>query len=116
MQTVGLFAGIGGLEHGLSRAGHVTLAVSEIWGPACAVLADRLNVPNLGDVSRIASLPSECELITAGFPCQDLSQAGFTQGISGSRSGLVGAVFELLDRQRVPRVLLENVSFMLRLD
>jgi DNA (cytosine-5)-methyltransferase 1 len=55
-------------------------------------------------------------LVTAGFPCQDLSQAGKTGGIGGSRSGLVDHVFRLLDKTRVPWVLLENVSFMLHLD
>jgi DNA (cytosine-5)-methyltransferase 1 len=50
-----------------------------------------------------------------GFPCQDLSQAGLTAGIEGSRSGLVGEVFRLLDERRVPWVVLENVSFMLQL-
>src|SRR5947208_3159878 len=39
-----------------------------------------------------------------------------TAGINGKRSGLVDHVFRLLDRRRVPIVVLENVSFMLQLD
>jgi DNA (cytosine-5)-methyltransferase 1 len=39
-----------------------------------------------------------------------------TAGIGGSRSGLVGHVFRLLDRRRTPWVVLENVPFMLHLD
>jgi DNA (cytosine-5)-methyltransferase 1 len=39
-----------------------------------------------------------------------------TAGITGKRSGLVDHVFRLLDRRRVPIVVLENVSFMLQLD
>lgn len=116
MKITGLFAGIGGLEHGLAQAGHETVAVSEIWEPACAVLRARVDAPNLGDVTGIRAIPGETELLTAGFPCQDLSQAGKTAGIGGRRSGLVGAVFDILDRQPVPWVLLENVSFMLRLE
>jgi DNA (cytosine-5)-methyltransferase 1 len=61
-------------------------------------------------------LPASVDLVTAGFPCQDLSQAGLTAGIGGAKSGLVGEVFRLLDRRRVPWVVLENVSFMLHLD
>jgi len=61
-------------------------------------------------------LPGEVELLVAGFPCQDLSQAGLTAGIGGARSGLVGEVFRLLDRRRARWVVLENVSFMLQLD
>ncbi len=39
-----------------------------------------------------------------------------TGGIHGARSGLVGEIFRLLDGGRTPWVVLENVSFMLRLD
>ena len=117
MKVAGLFAGIGGLELGLRHAGHHSVAFSEIWEPAAAVLASRFpDAPNLGDVAQIKSLPKGIELLTAGFPCQDLSQAGKTAGIKGLRSGLVEHVFRLLDGRKTPWVLLENVSFMLHLD
>lgn len=116
MKVAGLFAGVGGLETGLVAAGHETIAVSEIWAPACAVLKSRIDAPNLGDIQDIAELPKEVDLVTAGFPCQDLSQAGKTAGIGGRKSGLVEHVFRLLDKTPVDWVLLENVSFMLRLD
>lgn len=117
MKIAGLFAGIGGLELGLHQAGHETVILSENWAPAAAVLERRFSgVPNMGDVAEIRSLPADIELITAGFPCQDLSQAGKTAGIGGDKSGLVGHVFRLIDRRRPNWVLLENVSFMLRLD
>lgn len=117
MRVAALFAGIGGLESGLHEAGHETIVTCEVWEPAQAVLAARFRgVPNRTDVRRLRSLPSGVELLTAGFPCQDLSQAGMTAGIRGRRSGLVDHVFRLLDRRRVPVVVLENVSFMLQLD
>lgn len=117
MKIAGLFAGIGGLEIGLHRAGHETTIFSEIWEPAAAVLAERFEgVPNCGDVANLKSLPSGIDLVTAGFPCQDLSQAGKTAGIKGKKSGLVRHVFRLVDISRPKCVLLENVSFMLRLD
>lgn len=117
MKVAGLFAGIGGLESGLAAAGHETELLCEIWEPARAVLSARY--PHLRpkkDVTRLKSLPGNTELVVAGFPCQDLSQAGLTAGIAGERSGLVGHVFRLLDRRPVPWVVLENVSFMLHLD
>jgi len=105
------------LELGLARAGHETAFTCEIWEPARAVLAARFpGVPVHQDVTTLEGLPTGTELLTAGFPCQDLSQAGRTLGIGGSRSGLVGHVFRLLDRTGVPVVVLENVSFMLSLD
>lgn len=117
MRVGALFAGIGGLELGLHEAGHQTVFTCEVWDPAIAVLKTRfVGVPNRADVRTLRSLPSGLDLLTAGFPCQDLSQAGMTAGINGKRSGLVDHVFRLLDRKRVPVVVLENVSFMLQLD
>lgn len=117
MRVGALFAGIGGLELGLHEAGHQTVFTCEVWEPAVAVLKARfVGVPNRPDVRTLRSLPAGLDLLTAGFPCQDLSQAGMTAGITGKRSGLVDHVFRLLDRKRVPVVVLENVSFMLQLD
>ncbi len=117
MQVAGLFAGIGGLEVGLGEAGHRASLFCEISPAAREVLAARFpGVPCEPDVLRLSSLPGDVELLVGGFPCQDLSQAGLTAGIDGSRSGLVGRVFDLLDKRPVPWVLLENVSFMLQLD
>jgi DNA (cytosine-5)-methyltransferase 1 len=117
MKVGALFAGIGGLELGFEQAGHKTIFSCEIWDPAIAVLRNRFRgVPNRPDIRKLRSLPSDIDLLTAGFPCQDLSQAGMTAGIAGKRSGLVDHVFRLLDRRRIPVVVLENVSFMLQLD
>jgi len=116
LTVAGLFAGVGGFELGLAAAGHRTVLFCEIWEPARAVLARRFpGIPNHPDVRDLAGLPESVDLLCAGFPCQDLSQAGRTGGIVGARSGLVGEVLRLLARRPVPFVLLENVSFMLRL-
>lgn len=117
MKVIGLFAGVGGLEHGLSLAGHNASLLCESWAPARAVLKKRFDgIPLHGDVATLASLPGDAEVVAAGFPCQDLSQAGMTKGIGGSRSSLVDHVFRILDLTDIPVVVLENVSFMLRLD
>ena len=81
-----------------------------------AVLRDRFPEVKLhDDVCTLERLPNGTSLVVAGFPCQDLSQAGATRGIDGARSGLVGEVFRLIERHRVPWLLLENVPFMLQL-
>jgi DNA (cytosine-5)-methyltransferase 1 len=114
--VAGLFAGIGGLELGFARAGHETALLCEIEPGAAAVLRDRFpGLPVHDDVCTLEALPEEVSLVLAGFPCQDLSQAGKTVGIEGSRSGLVGEVFRLIHERRVGTVVLENVPFMLRL-
>jgi DNA (cytosine-5)-methyltransferase 1 len=115
-RVVGLFAGIGGVERGLARAGHETLLFCENEPAAMAVLADRFAGIELhDDVCTLERLPEDTTLVVAGFPCQDLSQAGSTKGLAGARSGLVGEVFRLIEAQRTPWLLLENVPFMLQL-
>lgn len=116
LKVAGLFAGVGGLELGLSRTGHEATLLCEIEEGAQAVLRARFpDLPLHDDVTTLSKLPKGTEFLVGGFPCQDLSQAGRTTGIEGSRSGLVGEVFRLLRTHDIPHVLLENVPFMLQL-
>lgn len=116
LKVAGLFAGVGGMELGLGRAGHEATLLCEIEEGAQAVLRARFpDLPLHDDVTTLKKLPKGTEFIVGGFPCQDLSQAGRTVGIEGSRSGLVGEVFRLLRTHDLPWVLLENVPFMLQL-
>ena len=116
LRVVGLFAGIGGIELGLHRAGHQTELLCEVEPMAQAVLRRRFPGPELvSDIRCLRALPS-ADVVAAGFPCQDLSQAGRTAGIGGQQSGLVHEVFRLLDtggRDRPTWLVLENVPFML---
>jgi DNA (cytosine-5)-methyltransferase 1 len=115
LRVAGLFAGIGGIEHGFHRSGHSTSLLCEIDPAASAVLEERFpGVPQHRDVAKLRDV-GDVDVITAGFPCQDLSQAGTTQGLEGDKSSLVVHVFRLLDRRPVPWVVLENVPFMLQL-
>lgn len=118
LKIAGLFAGIGGIELGFHRAGHRAGLFCEIEPAARAVLKHHFpRVPITPNVKDLADL-GRADVLAAGFPCQDLSQAGGTAGIGGSRSGLVAEVFRLLgDRSHQPRwLLLENVPFMLQLE
>lgn len=118
LRVAGLFAGIGGIEMGLHAAGHRTEFLCECDDSARLVLADHFpDVPLACDIAKLRELP-DVDVVTAGFPCQDLSQAGNTVGIRGTRSGLVDQVFRLLDAaDPTPEwLVLENVSFMLSLD
>lgn len=118
LTVAGLFAGIGGIELGLSRAGHESSLLCELDPGAARVLGRRFpGVPLRRDV-RLLKGVGAVDLLVGGFPCQDLSQAGRTAGIKGKNSSLVGQVFRLLDAQgHGPKwLMLENVSFMLQLD
>ncbi len=117
MRVVSLFSGIGGFELGLARAGFDTIMMCESDPMARAVLRHRFpNIPIRTDIQTVKRLPA-CEILTAGWPCQDLSQAGRTAGIAGDRSGLIAEVFRLVKTAKTKPdfILLENVAFALHL-
>ena len=90
MKFISLFAGVGGFDLGMERAGHECVAQVEWDKNAAGVLKRRWpNVPLFCDVSKVSAddLP-DCDFITYGFPCQDLSVAGKRKGLEGDRSGL----------------------------
>jgi DNA (cytosine-5)-methyltransferase 1 len=116
MTVVGLFAGIGGIEAGLHAAGHRTVLLCELDPAAQRVLGDHFpDIPLVADIRELQSIP-QAGICAAGFPCQDLSQAGRTAGIRGANSSLVGEVFRLVEGNEPRWLLLENVPFMLQLD
>ncbi len=123
-KMAGLFAGIGGIELGIKRAlgdRMETEMFCEWWEPAQHVLAARFpGVEVHPDVRELKSLPADANLVSAGFPCTDLSQAGRMVGIDGVNSGLVKHLFEALrvtaEAKRLPTLLIENVPNMLSLD
>jgi DNA (cytosine-5)-methyltransferase 1 len=92
--TIGaLFAGYGGLELALAHVfpGARTLWVADNDPAAARVLATRFpGVPNLGDITTV-SWPTtpRPDILTGGFPCQDVSHAGRRRGLGpGTRTGL----------------------------
>jgi len=111
-----LFAGIGGIDLGLERAGLQCRWQVEI-NPWCRrVLAKHWpNIPRHDDVTTFP--PNEgdwsVDLIAGGFPCQDISFAGRGAGLDGERSGLFFQAARVI-RVLEPRyVLLENVGALL---
>ncbi|MDT5291654.1 MAG: (cytosine-5)-methyltransferase 1, partial [Mycobacterium sp.] len=116
MRVAGLFAGIGGLELGMTASGHQTQLLVENSAPAMHVLRRRFPDTKLeGDVRDLVSLPARTDVVVAGFPCQDLSSVGRKVGIDGARSSLIGEVLRLLDGADVPWLVLENVPFLMSL-
>ncbi len=114
----GVFAGIGGLEEGFRRAGYASGMLCELDPLARAVLKRHFPDADITtDITTLKELPRS-DIVTAGFPCQDLSQVGRRKGISGPNSGLIEYLFGLLRRStQHPRwLVIENVPFMLNLD
>lgn len=116
IRVVELFAGIGAFRKALRNLGIPHTAVmSEIDDFATmSYQAIHGETENLGDISKVERLP-DCDLLTYGFPCQDISiagkQAGFEEG-SGTRSSLLWEVRRLLEgAEHLPKVLImENVK------
>lgn len=117
MRVAGLFSGIGGLELPFNRRGIETSLLCDVWQPSQQVLGAHFTDAEIHhDIATLETLPDEVNVVTAGFPCTDLSQAGRTAGIDGAESGLVSHVFRLLADREVEWLVLENVRNMLVLD
>lgn len=121
LTAVSLFAGVGGFDLALQRAGVDVVAAVEIDPAARGVLADRFPHTALyndvtevtGDQLRAAGFVPERGILTGGFPCQDLSVAGRRAGLGGARSGLFWEIDRLLAELRPAWVVLENVPGLL---
>lgn len=119
LKVAGMFAGIGGIEVGLERAGMETTYLCEIDEKARMVLSQHFpNIPCHDDIATLESLPN-IDVLSAGFPCQNISQAGLKEGIEGKESGLVKHIFRLLQQKepidRPEWIFFENVSYIISL-
>lgn len=111
MNAVSLFAGIGGFDHALERAGFTVTDQVE-REPFCQrVLAVRFpHATRWPDVREWTGDGHESvDLLCGGFPCQDLSVAGKRAGLAGERSGLFWEIVRIAKAVRPTWGLFENV-------
>ncbi len=121
LTAVSLFAGVGGFDLALTRAGIKVVAAVEINEKCREVLGQRFPETKLfddvkgvtGEQLRAAGFVPERGIITAGFPCQDLSVAGLRKGLAGERSGLFWEIVRLIDETQTESIILENVPGLL---
>lgn len=108
-----LFAGIGGFDLGFERAGIKTIWQVEIDEYCRRVLARHFpDAERFSDVRECVEFPP-CDIITGGFPCQDISLIGRRAGISGERSGLYREMVRAIRLVRPKRAVVENVAALL---
>ncbi len=115
LRHLDLFSGIGGFSLGLERTGGFkTAAFCEI-DPFCQKVLRKHwpDVPIHDDVRTLEYEQGQADIITAGFPCQDISLAGKGAGLSGARSGLWWQVRRAIRLVRPRLALLENVAALL---
>lgn len=130
--VVDLFAGAGGLSHGLSQAGYDIHWAIDIEPDAVATY--RLNHPEVphqnvvcGDVTeidiplKIRETAPDPDLIVGGPPCQSLSQAGYRSRrakddnysvLDDDRTTLYTKYIEAVDDLRPKAIVMENVEGM----
>jgi len=113
MRIGSLFAGIGGLELGLERAGiGETVWQVEINEYCRAVLAKHWpHAERYEDVRTVGkSTLAPVDLICGGFPCTDVSSAGKRVGLAGAQSGLWFEYKRIVSELRPTWVVVENVT------
>lgn len=116
MNELALFAGAGGGILGGHLMGWRTVCAVERDAYAAQVLAQRQNdgalpaFPIWSDVCSFDGRPWRglVDVVSGGFPCQDISAAGSGAGISGSRSGLWGQMARIVGEVRPAYVYVEN--------
>lgn len=122
LRVLDLFAGAGGFTlAGEMAVGYSTAAFCEIDKHAQRVLAKNWpDVPIFYDVTKLKGADvGAVDVITGGFPCQDLSSAGRGAGIGeGTRSGLFREMLRLACEVReitgrLPYIVFENVPRLL---
>lgn len=117
-KVLDLFSGIGGFSLGLERTGGFkTVAFCEIDSYCRKVLAKHW--PEVLCMNDIYVTPFDyfreqgIDVITGGFPCQDISLAGPGAGLAGSRSGLWRELIRAIRLVRPLYALVENVAALL---
>ena len=121
LKVLDLFSGIGGFSLGLERTGGFeTVAFCEIEKFPQKVLAKHWpRVPIYNDVMELTNDRLRADgifpdIITGGFPCQDISVAGNQKGIDeGTRSGLWSECARLVGEIRPDYAIFENVTALL---
>ena len=116
LRELALFAGAGGGILGGKLLGWRTVCAVEWDAYAASVLVARQNdgclppFPIWDDVQTFDGRPwrGRIDVISGGFPCQDISAAGKGAGIDGERSGMWGHMARIVGEVRPRFVFVEN--------
>jgi DNA (cytosine-5)-methyltransferase 1 len=117
LKVLDTFAGIGGFSYAAHElvGGFETTQFVEI-DPFCQKVLKKHfpKVPCHDDIKTFTAYPGQYDVITGGFPCQDISVAGRREGITDqSRSGLFYELIRVIRLVRPKFIVLENVAAIL---
>jgi DNA (cytosine-5)-methyltransferase 1 len=117
MKIGSLFSGYSGLDTAVANVTGAEPAwfVEYNDAPSKILAAHYPDVPNYGDVTKVDWAAIEpVDILTGGFPCQDLSLAGKRAGLKdGTRSGLWSEFAKAIDVIKPRLVVIENVRGLL---
>lgn len=117
MKIGSLFSGYGGLDLAVKAVTGAEVVWHCEWDDAPSKILEKNfpGVPNFKDVSKVDwSQVEPVDILTGGFPCQDLSLAGKRKGLAdGTRSGLWSEFLKAIDVLRPNLVVIENVRGLL---
>jgi len=120
MRIGSLFSGYAGLDMAVAAHYDATVAwhVEFDKAPSKVLAHHWPDVPNHGDVTAVDwSQVEPVDIITGGFPCQDVSHAGLRAGVhQGTRSGLWFQMARAIDALQPRKVIIENVAGLLSAD
>lgn len=104
-----LFSGVEGFGLGAALAGIKTEWSCEFEKYQTEVIKKNFGNGHTvyGDIRTLEN-PPFVNIISGGFPCQDISAAGKGAGIKGSRSGLWGQMHRIIGEVRPDYVIIEN--------
>jgi DNA (cytosine-5)-methyltransferase 1 len=112
-----LFSGYGGLDLAVTNVLDAEVVWHCEWDDAPSKILDKNfpGVPNFKDVSKVDWATVEpVDVLTGGFPCQDLSLAGKRAGLKdGTRSGLWSEFHKAIEVIKPRLVVIENVRGLL---
>jgi DNA (cytosine-5)-methyltransferase 1 len=117
MKIGSLFSGYGGLDLAVSKVTGAQVAWHVEFDSAPSRILEHHfpGVPNYGDINQVDFRAIEpVDILTGGFPCQDLSLAGKRAGLKdGTRSGLWSEFARAIEEIRPRMVVIENVRGLL---
>lgn len=109
-----LFSGIGGFELGAQMSGISTMWSCEIEEFNRKILQKHFNTIIYEDIRELQQ-PQYVDIISGGFPCQDISIANRNaKGIIGNRSGLWKEMFRIICEIQPKYVIIENSSMLIK--
>lgn len=111
--TVGsLYAGVGGICMGFKNNGFRLSWANEFDKNACKTYRNNFKHQLIeGDVMELdISVLDEIDVLTAGFPCQPFSVAGYRQGFDDKRGNHFFKILDFVDEMRPKVLFLENVK------